>query len=535
MYSYIKLNLLFLFHYDFLNSHRLYGGFVGSLNDLWVQVKLIINLNLINMENAGLNSESRSTSQVIEMVGSVVLLICLFLPWVTIRMGGQSIFGISYGTSYSAFEGMSLLYRGGNLMAGLTSSINFFALLCSFPLLCLVNPAVQYAKRIPWLPYYTAWIPVVAGMVLLYGVLEEQSSGFGGFGGISMGAGAVLSLLVGLVMQLSAWTTIGAHFREHRTYFFVALAWFLIGVAVYPILGNATDFWSSHPEGYMVLTVFAGIGASHFFFLIYGVIVAEVTPSPSVSPTLPKTSGQADADEFLNQVRTRTDDELKTILQHKEDYNERLVRAAKIIMLERISTPDPSAVLGSSAASETPPVETEDDKYKAYQPSASALVKEITEAEEQQSPAETNLDSFEAIRASWSTKGKVEDRKPEEIQPTEAQPDEAQSVVSAVHLSGNGRFVLYSVLAGILLAVGGVLVYFLWYTPYVKDRDASRTYVVANNVFLRSSRVSGIDDNILTKVPYGTEVITYNKLGDWAEVKVNKQEGVIASAYLLDS
>lgn len=46
--------------------------------------------------------------------------------------------------------------------------------------------------------------------------------------------------------------------------------------------------------------------------------------------------------------------------------------------------------------------------------------------------------------------------------------------------------------------------------PYAKDRDALRTYVVANNVFLRSSKVAGVEYNIL-QVPYGSELITYSK------------------------
>lgn len=83
--------------------------------------------------------------------------------------------------------------------------------------------------------------------------------------------------------------------------------------------------------------------------------------------------------------------------------------------------------------------------------------------------------------------------------------------------------------------VGGALTYFLWYAPYAKDRDAPRTYVVANSVFLRSSQLGGVEYNIVDRVPYGLEVITYSKHGEWAEVKTNGQEGFISSAYLLDS
>lgn len=33
--------------------------------------------------------------------------------------------------------------------------------------------------------------------------------------------------------------------------------------------------------------------------------------------------------------------------------------------------------------------------------------------------------------------------------------------------------------------------------PYAKDRDALRTYVLADNVFLRSSQMAGVEYNIL--------------------------------------
>lgn len=87
---------------------------------------------------------------------------------------------------------------------------------------------------------------------------------------------------------------------------------------------------------------------------------------------------------------------------------------------------------------------------------------------------------------------------------------------------------------GAIALVGLIAGYFMWYVPYAKDRDALRTYVVANNVFLRSSKVAGVEYNILSKVPYGSELITYSKDTEWAEIKVNGVEGFVASPYLLE-
>ncbi|MGN0036763.1 MAG: TonB family protein [Bacteroidaceae bacterium] len=93
---------------------------------------------------------------------------------------------------------------------------------------------------------------------------------------------------------------------------------------------------------------------------------------------------------------------------------------------------------------------------------------------------------------------------------------------------------LIGIAAGAVVLVGLVAGYFMWYVPYAKDRDALRTYVVANNVFLRSSKVAGVEYNVLSKVPYGAELITYFKDTEWAEVKVKGVEGFVASPYLLE-
>ncbi len=97
-----------------------------------------------------------------------------------------------------------------------------------------------------------------------------------------------------------------------------------------------------------------------------------------------------------------------------------------------------------------------------------------------------------------------------------------------------GNALMIGIAIGGLAFVGLIAGYFMWYVPYAKDRDALRTYVVANNVFLRSSKMAGVEYNILSKVPYGSELITYSKDPEWAEIKVNGVEGFVASPYLLE-
>jgi hypothetical protein len=108
-----------------------------------------------------------------------------------------------------------------------------------------------------------------------------------------------------------------------------------------------------------------------------------------------------------------------------------------------------------------------------------------------------------------------------------------QGASAAVMPKKTNTGLLVGIVLGVLLLAGGIMGYFLWYVPYAKDRDALRTYVLADNVFLRSSQMAGVEYNILEKIPYGSELITYNKNAEWASVKVNGIEGYMASPYLL--
>ncbi|WOG18217.1 YccF domain-containing protein [Bacteroides thetaiotaomicron] len=256
-----------------------------------------------------------------------------------------------------------------------------------------------------------------------------------------------------------------------------------------------------------------------------------VTTQPATGETIQKLEASPSVtDDFLRKAEAKTDEELKSILQHREDYNPQLIKAAEKVLLDRITavaTPKVTVVSNpevvSTIEAETITAEFDDDKYKAYQPSA------CRKEEKVQSATKEGNDSFSVIKKDWRQESN------EEASGVETPAQTEDGIAPVTDSSKTNLTILISILAGVLLAVGGILAYFFWYTPYAKDRDAPRTYVVANNVFLRSSRMAGVEYNILGKVPYGTEVITYNKLGDWAEVKVNGQEGVIATPYLLDS
>lgn len=248
--------------------------------------------------------------------------------------------------------------------------------------------------------------------------------------------------------------------------------------------------------------------------------VSTTATQAAETNTQQQVASDAVTDEYLRKAEAKTDDELKVLLQNKDDYNPQLIKAAEKVLLERITGGGkPKVTVSETVVTVTA---SGDDRYKAYQPSASG--------EEKSESSVTNRkdDSFNLVKEEWNSETK-------ESTQSLASSATNETTATVAPSSNANNTVLFSILGGVALAIIAALTYFLWYVPYATDRDAPRTYVVANNVFLRSSRMAGIEYNILGKIPYGSEVITYSKLGDWAEVKVNGQEGFISSTYLIDS
>lgn len=114
-------------------------------------------------------------------------------------------------------------------------------------------------------------------------------------------------------------------------------------------------------------------------------------------------------------------------------------------------------------------------------------------------------------------------------------PSYATSIpTNSGHSGKKSATLVVACVVGALALIGIITAYFTWYVPMAEDRDAPRSYVVANNVFLRSSKVAGVEYNMLSKVPYGSELIVYSSDPEWSEIKVNGVRGFVATPYLLD-
>lgn len=268
------------------------------------------------------------------------------------------------------------------------------------------------------------------------------------------------------------------------------------------------------------------------------IAVAPIQPQVNVSiNTGYQEQIQPLSDAYLEKARAKTDEELKSILQHKDDYNQQLVKATEQVVLERITgvsavsaVPDPQVVASVTASSASL---SEDEKYKAYQPNSS-----VSDEASEQSESQRSVQEKETILTEDSVGKSV--MATTDIKPVVSTVAEEQAGASSLPATSSApacksSSALIIFLAAIMLIMGGVLTYFFWYVPYAKDRDALRTYVVANNVFFRSSALAGVEYNIVDKVPYGSELITYGMTNDWAKVKVNGQEGYVSSPYVINS
>jgi hypothetical protein len=85
----------------------------------------------------------------------------------------------------------------------------------------------------------------------------------------------------------------------------------------------------------------------------------------------------------------------------------------------------------------------------------------------------------------------------------------------------------------LLLIAGGLVAYFLWYQPYMQEKEASKRYTIAINVWLRSSPRATGQRNTLQQLPYGTQLMLDEQTDGWSRVEANGQEGYVSSRFLL--
>lgn len=256
-------------------------------------------------------------------------------------------------------------------------------------------------------------------------------------------------------------------------------------------------------------------------------------------------------EQVMQRIERKSNSDLEYILANKEYYSQSFVRAAGVMLQKREQEQLQSAMqekvlqktdeeLNQILANieEYNPVLIEvvcKEKERREQENTRIAVEKARNEEGQLKYAPRNVSvTVESIEA----KPAIE-QEPEIKEKATRDVGTEQAMVKSVERSiiekdGNKSktsFIACIVLVALLIA--GALTVYLWYIPYAKDRDAMRTYVFATNLFLRSEKLAGVEYNVIDKLPYGTELITYTQDSQWAEVKANGKTGYVSSDYLL--
>ncbi|MBM3453610.1 MAG: DUF4339 domain-containing protein [Bacteroidetes bacterium] len=85
----------------------------------------------------------------------------------------------------------------------------------------------------------------------------------------------------------------------------------------------------------------------------------------------------------------------------------------------------------------------------------------------------------------------------------------------------------------LLLFFGGLFSYLFLIKPYLKDKNAARKYCFIESLVVRSSKIYGVEYNVIDNCNYGNELLVYEDDGMWATCKFNNKECFVASKFLL--
>lgn len=203
-------------------------------------------------------------ASIIEIIGSLLLLICMFLPWFQFMLGDMG------RVSYTFLGRTNLIdwtdrYLRDYYFGGVIDFFNFGYLLYLLPILCLVNIVVQYFVRLPWLSFHVGVASAFTIFIANYHIEDMLHSyvRIGDISDASIGIGVILSGVISLFVMISSWTTIGWNYKKHWVYMGVTFIWCII------------SFWGLKTESatflYFGLCI---LGLFHGPFLIYASLVA---------------------------------------------------------------------------------------------------------------------------------------------------------------------------------------------------------------------------------------------------------------------
>lgn len=456
--------------------------------------------------------ESNTTSKfsILQGVCGGLILIAYFLPWGQISYMG-------FGASISYFEGINQISKLSSGISDISTHMGYNSiepytyLLFLIPLISFVNALIQWTGKFPRLAFYANLIPmgIITSLIV---VTTKNGVNFVSVAGI----GIYITLLAGLTSVIDSWTTIGMNYYSKYKRYLRICSIGTLAIPLYIILMIVVQYL-----GYWFFWLNFLLSLSLFFFLIHSPFIIYCW----IIVLITKDTQKRDLANQIHNLSVQSQEPTKTANNsgiwcpqcHKEvaadwtvcpycGYNIQKAREEEEARIQRAR---------------------EEEKRRMEE-------KTRAEAELKYAPGNTSQPTEEATPVTTPTTSTAPAAP--SIQKTEA-PAPANPPVSATVVSPAPRKSSAGLIAGIIIAVlliGGICSYIFWYRPYAKDRDALRTYVHATNLFLRSSKLAGVEYNIITKIPYGSELITYQKDSEWADIKFNGMKGYVASPFVLE-
>lgn len=202
---------------------------------------------------------------IIEIGGSLLMLVCLFFPWIVASFQGMdnsaSVSLINDALIKDLVRWLNTYLRDWIGDYGMIK-FNYGYLLFLFPVLCAMNPLIQYFIRLPWLTFYTAVFAAVTVLVACVFVKECVNRGSGGIVDGDLGFGAILVAIISAIMMISSWICIGWNYKKHWIYLVIVLIWCVIS---YVCLDDV--------EG-VAFSIFLLLGAVQIPFLIFAFLIS---------------------------------------------------------------------------------------------------------------------------------------------------------------------------------------------------------------------------------------------------------------------
>lgn len=200
----------------------------------------------------------------IEMSGSFLLLLCMFLPWMSFSFEGMNDISFSLANRIVIRELISWLNSCLTEQLGDSKFIlNYGYLLYIFPALCVLNIVIQCFVRVSWISFYTAVFSILTAFSVYY-FIDCNVGGYSKVHDGSIGIGFILAAIISVLMVIHVWTNLAWHYKKHWIYLSVTL---FLGIVSLIILTHA----HLDDSFYALCLCF---GTMHIPFLIYAFLVS---------------------------------------------------------------------------------------------------------------------------------------------------------------------------------------------------------------------------------------------------------------------